>query len=445
MPRLYRSVAALLCLSALTFCVDSTSAAAFKRVHAGEEAPSFTLPDMEGNPISLDDHKEGPLTIVTFWALWSPKSEPLLQDIQKILDEFGDKGLSVKAIAVNEDGEGAPADFTEQVKGLIERHGLKFPVVVDKGMEQYEAWGVIATPSTAFLGKELKVEYEFSGHPTSAYQDMRAQVMRILGIEEAVAEASKPKRERYHADHRVLLNYGLSKTLFERGQFSKAQRKLKKVLSDDPNFPDAHALNGLIYLGLAQGGDADAAQPSREAFAKAVELDATVPTGLVGMAHFAIEDGDTAKALELSREAVKYTEDEDLPKTHAENLEEMGEAVEGRAQQAAEAAAAPAEKPAPAADAATGVAPAAPAATGGEGVAENAGKETAEEPAAEAAAGGASQLDEAAALLQAGDEAGAKALVAEFITAYLAIPEGPSMSAKGLKMKMMMQKKQDAQ
>lgn len=428
MSRLYRSLTALLCLSALTFFVNSTSAAAFKRVHSGEVAPSFTLPDLDGNPVSLDDRKDGPLTIVTFWALWSPKSEPLLQDIQKILDEFGDKGLAVQAIAVNEDGENAPADFTEQVKGLIERNGLKFPVVVDQGMEQYEAWGVIATPSTAFLGKGLKVEYEFSGHPSSAYQDMRAEVVKALGIEEKLAEAAKPRRERYHAEHRVLLNYGLTKTLLERGQFSKSRRKLKKVLAEDPDFPDAHALSGRIQLGLAQGGKAGAAQKAREAFDKAVELDATVPMGLIGQAHFALEDGDTAAALEKAREAVKYTEDEDLPKVAADAAEGAGEAAEEAAAEAGEAA-----------ETATA-----------EEAAETT-QETADE-AAEAAAGEGSEesarapaLAEAAALLEAGDEAGAKAKLAEYVAAYLAIPEGPHMSKKGMKMKMMMMKKQAAE
>jgi peroxiredoxin len=441
MSRLYRSLTALLCLSALTFFVNSTSAAAFKRVRSGEVAPSFTLPDLDGNPVSLDDRKEGPLTIVAFWALWSPKSEPLLQDIQKILDEFGDKGLAVQAIAVNEDGENAPADFSEQVKGLIERNRLKFKVVVDQGMEEYTRWGVIATPSTAFLGKGLKVEYEFSGHPTSAYQDMRLEVMKALGIEEKLAEAAKPKRERYNAEHRVLLNYGLTKTLFERGQFSKSLRKLKKVLTEDPSFPDAHALSGRISLGLKE----DAA--AREAFAKAVELDATVPMGLIGLAHFALEDGDTAKALEKAREAVKYTEDEDLPKlgsgaaVPAEAAAEAAPAVE----QATETAAAAAEK---AGEAAAGAAEAAAeeateASQAAVSKVAQAAAEGATAPGAAAAgADRAPALTEAATLLEAGDETGAKARLSEFVAAYLAIPEGPQMSEKGRKMKKMMMQQQ---
>lgn len=409
MPGLYRSVLVLLCLSIATLIGTSTSAAAFKEVHTGDTAPSFTLPDLDGTPVSLDDHKDSPLTIVTFWALWSPKSEPLLQDIQKILEEFGDKGVVVKAIAVNEDGDNVPADFTDQVKGLIERNHLQFSIVVDRGMEEYARWGVIATPSTAFLGKGLKVEYEFSGHPTSAYMDMREQAMKILGLEETVAAAAKPKRERYQADHRVLLNYGLTKTLFERGQFSKAQRKLNPVLTADPNFPDAAALNGYIHLALAQGGEADASATARAAFDKAVELDPTVPTGLIGQAHFALQDGDTAKALERAQEAVKYTETEDLPQIKA---------AEGAA-----------DAPATEAAAAPGAAATEPPAG--------------EEPAT--TTDPAPQLIQAAALLAAGDEASAKALVTEYVAAYLAIPEGPSMSGKGMQMKMMMMKQQEAQ
>jgi peroxiredoxin/Tfp pilus assembly protein PilF len=411
--------------------VDSTSAAAFKRVHMGDQAPSFTLPDLNGNPVSLDAHKDGPLTIVTFWALWSPKSEPLLRDIQKILDEFGGRGLSVEAVAVNEDGENAPADFADQVMGLIQRNGLKFPVVVDQAMEEYARWGVIAAPSTAFLGKDLKVEYEFSGHPTSAYQDMRDQVMRVLGIEEEVATAAKPKRERYQAEHRVLLNFGLSKTLFERGQFSKAERKIRKVLSDDPNFPDAHALSGAIHLGLAQGGEAGAGQKAREAFAKAVELDGTVPLGLIGLAHFTLEDGDVAKALELAQKAAEYTEDEVLGQLETEDQESVSGAIEAPVEQVETKSGNPQPTP--------GETPAAE--QPGDAAAPTVqAPDAAETQAPEAA--GVARLEQAAAALQSGDADGAKTLLSEFVSAYLAVPEGPKMSEKGLKMKMMMMKKQ---
>ncbi|GAB4257475.1 MAG: hypothetical protein Kow0092_04410 [Deferrisomatales bacterium] len=317
MPNRKRLLAAALCAAALAFVVDSTSAAAFKRVHVGESAPPFTLPDVDGNPVSLESYRSGPLTVVTFWALWSPKSAPLLEDLQKLVDEFGTRGLQVHALAVNAEGATPPADLRDRIRAFIGDHGITFPVLVDEGLEQYNAWGVIATPSTAFLGKDFQVLYDLSGHPSGAYEEMREQVVKALGIEEEVAREARPRRERYRAPKRATLNYGLCRTLCARGQFAKAARKLKRLLAQEPDFPEAHALNGAVHLGLAREGRPGAEEAARQAFARAVELDPTVPQGLAGLAHFALADGKTADALELVRRAVEYTEDPDLPELPA--------------------------------------------------------------------------------------------------------------------------------
>ena len=44
--------------------------------------------------------------------------------------------------------------------------------------------------------------------------------------------------------------------------------------------------------------------------------------------------------------------------------------------------------------------------------------------------------------MEQGDRETAKALVTEFVDSYLAIPEAPSMSEKGMKMKLMMKQNQ---
>lgn len=381
----HRFALAVCVLSALTFFVDSTSAAAFKHVAVGDQVPSFSLPDASGSKVDLAAlHGDGPLTIVVFWALWSPKSATQLEDVQKLMDEFGAKGL--KAVGVNAEGASAAADLDAKVAAFAQEHGLRFPLVFDKGLEQYNTWGVIALPSTAFLDKDRKIVFEFSGHPSSAYEDMRSQVLTGLGLADEVAAAHKPKHERYRpTDRKVTLNFGLARTQFERGQFSKSKEKLDQVLADDPKHPDAHALNGALHLGLERDGKADAAQPAREAFQKAVELDETLPLGLAGLAHFALKDSDPAKALELTREAVDHTEDKELP--------ELSGGETAQEQPAGEAAA-----------------------------------EDAQDGARRARV--TAQLDRAAAAQAAGDTEQAKALVQEVVDGLIALPSGPGGKAR---------------
>ncbi|MBE0617279.1 MAG: redoxin domain-containing protein [Proteobacteria bacterium] len=413
MAHVRRFAAAVCFLSALSFFVDSTSAAAFKQVREGDEAPAFSLPDTSGTLVDLAAyHGDGPLTILVFWALWSPKSAPQLTDVQKLMDEFGAKGL--KALAVNAEGAEPVPDLAAKVTAFAQEHGLTFPMVLDTGLDQYNNWGVIALPATAFLGKDRKLTFEFSGHPTSAYEDMRGQVLKGLGIEEEVAAAHKPKHDRYRpTDKKVTLNFGLAKTQYERGQFAKSQDRLEKVLADDPQYPDAYALNGALHLGLEREGKADAAQISRQAFQQAVDLDGTLPLGLAGLAHFALVDGDPAKALELARQAVAHTEPEELPEL-------------------AEKAGAPADQ----SDTAPAVA--------GKPVAAEATEADKEQGAAAAEGGDRAQrvlarLDQAAAALEAGKAEEAAAVIGEVVDGLVGLPEGPG--AKARKMLEMMKKK----
>ncbi|RMG96965.1 MAG: hypothetical protein D6708_01900 [Candidatus Dadabacteria bacterium] len=421
----------LVALGLFVVGLNSTSAAAFKRVHAGESAPAFTLNDLDGNPVSLEDYRDGPLTILVFWALWSPRSIPLLHEVQKLVEEFGNKGLRV--LTVNAEGQNAPADLEEQIRAVMEKENLDLPVLVDRDLEQYNAWGVIATPATAFLGKDLQVIYEFSGHPTSAYQDMRDQVLKALGLEEEVAAAAKPKRTRYKAAKPVMLHYGLAKTLFKRGQLSKAKRKLKKVLAQDPNFPDAQALQGAILLALSRQGKADAAA-AKEAFAKAVELDETVPLGLAGLAHFALEEGDVPKALELAQKAVSFTEDEDLPQLPP--LDEGGDGTAAAGEAPAKTAA-PQQAEAPeSAGTEGGPAEAAPAP---EKAAEASEPLSAQGEAQQAAAASEptsplAYLSRAEAQLAQGQAEAAADTLARVVDALIGIPEGPAMKGKALEM-----------
>ncbi len=418
-------------LAFMITAVETTSAAAFKRVKAGDAAPGFTLPDLDGVPVTLDEYRGDPLTAVCFWAMWSPKSALILKDLGKLAAEFGPNGFRV--LAINAEGADAPSDLNDRIRAYLAEHQITgVRVVVDRDLEQYSTWGVIATPATAFLDAGLVIGYEFSGRPTSAYEDMRDHIRQVLGLAEAEAERAKPKRERYKADKRLTLHYGLAHTLYARGQFSKAARKLKKVIKQDPDFPDAHALMGAIQLGLAGEGRKGAQEKARASFDKAVQLDGTVPMGLAGQAHFALEeDDDPVRALELCREAVSYTEDADLPA-----LPPLPETTDTEALPSTEGQ--PPPKPAGGEDdpGATSAATAPQDEAGGaeaEGAAEPGDARAAESAAeSESAPGGAQEapavlayLDRAGQLLEAGQDEPARKLLARVIRGLLGLPEGP--------------------
>jgi cytochrome oxidase Cu insertion factor (SCO1/SenC/PrrC family) len=75
------------------FHVAPKAAAAFKNVNVGTEAPAFKLADLSGTEVSLDSFKGDNAVLVVFWATWSARSLEELRDVQKLVAEFGPKGL----------------------------------------------------------------------------------------------------------------------------------------------------------------------------------------------------------------------------------------------------------------------------------------------------------------------------------------------------------------
>lgn len=437
MSYLKKSLFIFFCLVAFPVLSSTEPAAAFKRVHLDDNAPVFILKDLDGNDVNLASYSEGPLTVVVFWAMWSERSAPMLRDVQKIVAEFGDKG--VRALSVNVDQSDAAVDLLGKINSFIKENSISFPTAIDSDLQQYNEWGVIATPATAFLAKDLKVVYLIAGHPTSTLSDMKEKAMEVLGIKEQVAEAAKPKRERYKPSKTLMRNFGMANVQFSRRQPAKAARKLKPVLDGDPNFPEAHALNGAINLALHLDGKEGAEATAKEAFNKAVELDETVPLGLAGLAYFALKEDDVQKALEHSRNAIKFTEIEEFP-----NLPPMTmDAPENEKENSIDSEKSHIEE----SDEPKTEAEALPPPTEDEEVAKADDSENAEESSDDAAettgktpgsnneALVKSYLSEASSSLDAGNKDKAKELLTTLVDGLIGIPKGPKMSEMGAKMR----------
>ena len=59
------------------------------------------------------------------------------------------------------------------------------PVVIDAGLETYNAFGVVATPSTAVINAEGKIVHEAASYLRSTGDDIRESVEILLGVREA--------------------------------------------------------------------------------------------------------------------------------------------------------------------------------------------------------------------------------------------------------------------
>ena len=114
----------------------------FSQLRPGQPAPDFELPTPDGRPVSLRDFRGRPV-VVNFWATWCVPcvvEVPLLDAAQR---DHADKGLVV--LGVN---AGERADV---VVRFIDRHDLKYEVLLDAGSWVARRYGVIDWPTTLWI------------------------------------------------------------------------------------------------------------------------------------------------------------------------------------------------------------------------------------------------------------------------------------------------------
>ena len=151
-----------------------------KRLAPGDPAPEFTLPDADGQPVSLSSYR-GQRVIVYFYpAAMTPGCTTEACDFRDSLADLNDAGLAVLGISPD-----PPAKLAK----FRDRDGLTFPLLSDPDhavLEAYGAYGdkklygkttVGVIRSTFVVGADGKIEQAMYGVKATGHVALlRAQV-----------------------------------------------------------------------------------------------------------------------------------------------------------------------------------------------------------------------------------------------------------------------------
>ena len=289
---------ALAAVGVMMFAIPN-AVAAFKYLKTGMEIPEFTLATMKGEEIALSSYRGTPATIILFWATWSPRSRPALEDAQKLLAEHGEKGLKVLAVNVNR------MDINHkdrsEIQDMKSELGLTMPLAVDNGLAAYSGFGVVATPSTAVLDKDGKIVFEAASYLRSTGTDIREQVEVLLGLREPPSEEAVAEVEVYKPVRKALLYYNLGRNLLRLGNADKAMSKLEESVEADDKFTAPRILLGHLLLGEKSEKSLARAE---ELFRGAVEGDPENVSAICGLGEALLEQGKTDEAGEFFTKAM---------------------------------------------------------------------------------------------------------------------------------------------
>lgn len=127
-------------------------------VPVGEMAPSWTLPDPDGEMHSLEEYR-GKVVIMDFWATWCGPCKRAMPGLQNIHEDFKDRGVVVLGINTWErDGNQKAIDYMNE-------HDYSYGLMLD-GDKVAEAYGVRGIPTFYVIGVDGEViKTEVGFHP----------------------------------------------------------------------------------------------------------------------------------------------------------------------------------------------------------------------------------------------------------------------------------------
>lgn len=97
----------ILCFS----CLLMLTLGCQKEVEAGPTAPDFSLTDLSGKTVTLEQYR-GKVVLLDFWATWCPPCRMTIPELITLQDKYRDMGLVILGISLDDPGQISNKDLT---------------------------------------------------------------------------------------------------------------------------------------------------------------------------------------------------------------------------------------------------------------------------------------------------------------------------------------------
>lgn len=130
------------------FMIGTTSVAA-------QEAPDFTLTDVEGKKVSLSDYK-GKVILLDFWATWCGPCKMEIPSFIELQNVYKDD-VVVLGVSLDQGGPSAVVPFVEKMK-------INYPVVYGDGTVVKAYGGIRGIPTTFVIDRDFNIQRKYVGY-----------------------------------------------------------------------------------------------------------------------------------------------------------------------------------------------------------------------------------------------------------------------------------------
>ncbi len=116
-----------------------------KFLAVGDNAPTFSLLDLDGKTISLGDLSKGKEAILSFWASWCPECRQQMPILNGLAKKYRDK---IEIIGVN------TRENKKTVMFFVKDAGIEYKILLDIEGQVAKIHDVVGVPTNVLINKE---------------------------------------------------------------------------------------------------------------------------------------------------------------------------------------------------------------------------------------------------------------------------------------------------
>jgi peroxiredoxin len=152
------------------------------------KAQNFRTTDLNGKKVSLEDFLgKGPV-VVDFWATWCKPCIKELPYIQKMMDEYAERGLTVLTVTIDS------PKTQSRVKPFMKGRRFDFPVLLDASQDVFrKLQGKGSVPYVVVLDSQGYIRYRHTGYRPGDEKELEKAVLELL--DESVANDPSEEEE----------------------------------------------------------------------------------------------------------------------------------------------------------------------------------------------------------------------------------------------------------
>ncbi len=144
---------------------------------AGQAAPDFTLPDMNGKSVQLSSYR-GKVVLLAFWASWCPRCMEELAFLQGLSTGLAN---DLVVLAINQETQNLSDAHVAALRKEVEGLGIEFPILLDRELSVWKDYCINALPTSVILDREGVVRFAEPNYYWASQKKIRG-VLKELGI-----------------------------------------------------------------------------------------------------------------------------------------------------------------------------------------------------------------------------------------------------------------------